>query len=189
MGGTPIAAGKSSFELIDAQKFLEVLNLQAGRQVLDLACGRGDYAVAMAARVVPGGRIYAYDLHAPGIETLRAHVTHQKIPNIETEVYDVSRPLPLAEGSIDLCLLASVVHDLLQDGTEQGTLEQVARVLKPTGSLAVIEFKKIEGPPGPPIHIRLSSPELQALLAPFGFSSTAVAEVGPYSYLEIFARV
>lgn len=188
MTETPIAAGKSSFDLIHGQQFLETLNLQKGLQVLDLACGRGDYSVAMAPAVAPAGQVHAFDLHAPGIESLRSQIAEHKIPNIHAEVVDVSRPLPLDAASIDLCLLASVVHDLVEDGTDQATLKQVKQVLKADGTLAVVEFKKIDGPLGPPIHIRLSPTELQALLEPHGFVSKAAADVGPHHYLELFQR-
>ena len=39
----PTAAGKSSYDLIDVDKFFKELDLQAGISFLDLACGRGAY--------------------------------------------------------------------------------------------------------------------------------------------------
>jgi len=49
-----------------------------------------------------------------------------------------------------------------------------------------MEFMKIDGPPGPPRHIRLSPEQVDAMLAPFGFKREHFVEVGPYNYLMLF---
>ena len=53
------------------------------------------------------------------------------------------------------------------------------------GQLAIVEFKKIEDGPGPPLRIRLSEKELEGVLAPFDFRTERVSDVGPYHYLLI----
>ena len=60
-------------------------------------------------------------------------------------------------NSADVCLIATALHGFVEDRIDQGVLTEIVRVVKPTGILAVMEFKKIDGPPGPPIYIRLSS--------------------------------
>ena len=52
----------------------------------------------------------------------------------------------------------------------------------------VMEFKKIDGPPGPPLHIRLSPEDVENLLAPFGFKQEHLADVGPYNYLMLYKK-
>ncbi len=74
MNDKPIAAGKSSFNLIDTQRFFSELNLQAGITFLDVACGRGAYSLAASDYVGPAGRIIAVDLWKEGIEDLRRAV-------------------------------------------------------------------------------------------------------------------
>ena len=68
-------------------------------------------------------------------------------------------------------------------------LTEIARVVKPTGILAVMEFKKIDGPPGPPIHIRLSPAEVADRLAPYGFKKERSVDVGPYNYLIMLKKI
>jgi ubiquinone/menaquinone biosynthesis C-methylase UbiE len=52
--------------------------------------------------------------------------------------------------------MATVLHDFEEMDKAGAVLKQIKTILKPGGCLAVIEFKKIDGPPGPPIKIRLS---------------------------------
>ncbi len=65
-------------------------------------------------------------------------------------------------------------------------LAEVRRLLKRHGMFAVVEFKKIPGPPGPPVSVRLSPGDVGALVLPFGFRQTGLHEVGPYHYLMTF---
>jgi ubiquinone/menaquinone biosynthesis C-methylase UbiE len=183
----PTAAGKSSFDLIDSETFFSVLNLRDGMVILDAACGIGNYTVAIARRVSEKSIVHALDLWTEGIAQLAARAADLNLPVIRPAVCDVSRSIPLDEVSIDVCLLATVLHDLIQDGTHTGALREIKRVLKPGGRLAVVEFKKQPGPPGPPQKIRLSPEELEAVLAPMGFRCRETLEVGAAVYLSIFA--
>jgi ubiquinone/menaquinone biosynthesis C-methylase UbiE len=107
----PVGAGKSSFDLIDTREFFSELNLQAGITFLDVACGRGSYSLAASEYIGPTGRILAVDLWKEGVEDLRRAVSAGKILNIETRMADVSLKIPIEDRSVDVCLLATVLHD------------------------------------------------------------------------------
>jgi hypothetical protein len=65
-------------------------------------------------------------------------------------------------------------------------MTEVARVMKIGSTLAVVEFQKIAGPPGPPISIRMTPDELEALVSSYGFKKDRVVEVGPIHYAAMF---
>lgn len=182
----PIAAGKSSFNLIEASTFFSALSLSKKSVILDLACGSGAYTIALAEHLGGQGQIYAVDLWKQGIDILRTEAKARNITNIGASAADVSKSIPVDDASVDVCLMATVLHDLVEDGTEKGTLREIKRVLKPSGTLAVVEFKKVPGPPGPPVQIRLSPEELNALLGRYGFTPFSITDVGPYNYLSLF---
>jgi hypothetical protein len=64
----------------------------------------------------------------------------------------------------------------------------LTRVLKPGGLFAIVEFDKIDGPPGPPRHIRLDPAEVEALVAPYGFARQRTVKLGSYNYLITFIK-
>ena len=96
--------------------------------------------------------------------------------------------VPLDNLSVDVAFMATVLHDLVEAGTGAGALAEAARIVKPGGRLAIVEFDKIDGPPGPPRHIRLDAAEVEALVAPYGFPAENIARLGPYNYLMTFVK-
>ena len=67
-------------------------------------------------------------------------------------------------------------------------MEEITRVLKPSGKFCVIEFKKIEDSPGPPLNIRLSPEETERVVVRHGFVRERIVDVGPYHYLLVASR-
>jgi ubiquinone/menaquinone biosynthesis C-methylase UbiE len=185
----PTGAGKSSFDLIDSDKLFHELDLRKGISFLDVASGRGIYSLAVSDIIGPQGRVFAVDLWAEGIEMLKTAAQEKGIENITALVSDVGRRIPVEDQSIDVCLIATALHDFVEDRIDRGVLNEIVRVIKPAGRLAVMEFKKIDGPPGPPKHIRLTPEDVADMLDPYGFKKERSADVGPYNYLILLKKL
>ena len=188
MSDKPIAAGKSSIDLVDKNIVLRELSIEEGAVFLDLACGNGAYSIAVAKHIGQSASIHAVDLWKEGVEYLQKEISVRQINNIHTHIADVSKHIPVKAHSVDVCLMATVLHDLIQDKTDEGTLKEVTRVLKPEGTLAVIEFKKIEGPPGPPLIIRISPEEVEKHLSTYSLHAIKTLDVGQYTFLSVFVK-
>jgi len=187
MDDKPVAAGKSSFDLIDQEKVFAIMDVRPGSRFLDLACGIGKYSLAVASKLGDGGMVYAVDLWLEGIEELDREIQNRGLRNIKTMVADIRKPLPFDKDSIDSCLVATILHDL-SEKDRKSTLLEIGRLLKPGGMLNIIEFKKIETGPGPPIAIRLEEKKIDALVAPFGFSKATGSEVGEFNYMVKYRK-
>ncbi len=185
----PKGAGSSSFDLVDSKMVLKELGLQENSVFLDMACGRGAYSLAAARQVGAHGRVYAVDLWQEGIEDLREQARARGIQNIRAIVTPAGACNEIENASVDVCLLATALHDMLQTQDADAALAEAARVLKQAGHLIVIEFKKIAGPPGPSVKVRLTAEEVEALVIPHGFKKDRLVEVGPYNYLVGFSRL
>jgi ubiquinone/menaquinone biosynthesis C-methylase UbiE len=185
----PPGAGKSSFDLVDPQAVFHALGLTGSTVFLDLGCGPGDYLLAAANRIGPEGKLYGVDAWEEGVHRLRKKILGKGFNNIQVLLSDVTKSVPLPDSSVDICLMGTVLHDFARDGGEQGALRETARMLKVGGIFGIVEFKKIDGPPGPPIHIRLSREEVESLIKPFGFTPTGIVDTGPFTYMIVASKL
>ena len=184
----PTGAGKTSFDLIDTDVFLKMLDLKKGDVFLDLACGRGVYALAIAERFGQAGKIIGVDLWAEGIELLNTEASSRGLSCVEGLVGDAGDKIPVGDASVDVLLIATALHDFYNDGIADEALREVNRILKEDGRIIIIEFKKMDGPPGPPITSRLAPDEVNELLASHHFSGTPAIELGESTYLMTFTQ-
>ena len=182
----PKGAGKSSFELINPKILMDMLPVETGSVVLDLACGKGIYSIFLSEIVSDQGLIYAVDLWKEGLALLEEQIKTRDIINIKTLLNDATEQIDIDNYSVDVCLMATVLHDFEEINKACIVLKQIKTILKPGGYLAVIEFKKIEGPPGPPVKIRLSEDEVEKMVTDYGFKKEKTADIGDYNYLMTF---
>ena len=188
MTSKPAGAGKSSIDLVDWNKTVQLINLKDGCHFLDLACGFGHYSIAFADQIGRKGKISAVDLWAEGLMQLQGQAQGRNISWIETHLADISDRIPVPDASVDVGLLATALHDI-PEASRSAVVKEIYRVLKPDGVLNIIEFKKeLSGPPGPPAHVRIGPEDIEALVAPLGFATGTSAQIGPCVYLCQFCK-
>lgn len=182
----PKGSGKSSFDLINSDILKNVLPVEPGSVVLDLACGRGIYSMFLSEIVGDTGLLYAVDLWEEGLQLLGKEIDEKNITNILPMLNDATQKIEIDDYSVDVCLMASVLHDFEEMNKSGNVIEQVKTILNPGGYLAVIEFKKVSGPPGPPKKIRLSEDQTEKMVTGYGFKKIKTVDIGDYNYLMIF---
>ncbi len=184
-----VHSGRSSKAYLNADEVLREIGLKSGVSFLDIGSGEGYFSIAAARIVGNKGRVYALDSYQVAIDRLREHIHREKINNLEAIVADATSKIPLPDGIVDVCLMANVLHGFANEKEVAGAMNEIARVMKPGGTFVVTDFKKIEGPPGPPISIRLAPDEVARKLSKYGFRKTRVADLGPYHYAVMFSRL
>jgi len=182
-------AGKSSKAYLNAERVLQETSLKSGDNFLDIGCGDGYFSIAASKIVSNKGKVYALDSYEKSIVALKQQIHRESIGNIEAIVADVTKKMPLPDATTDVCLMANVVHGFLANGEVPSVMTEIARVMKAVSTLAVVEFQKIDGPPGPPISIRMTPEELEDLISGYGFKKNKVAEVGPFHYAAMFRTI
>jgi SAM-dependent methyltransferase len=98
--------------------------VQPGEEVLDLGCGEGGFAAALAAH---GTRVVAVEVVDEPLRRAR-----ERHPGIDFRRAPLDGPLPLADASVDVAWLGETLEHLADP---VGTLQEVRRVLRPSGRL------------------------------------------------------
>jgi len=109
-------------------------------KVLDLCCGTGDVLLSLAA-ACGGVTIFGSDFCHPMLIEAQRKIAAQKVrsPLFEADAL----VLPLASDSLDLITVAFGFRNLTN---YRHGLEELARVLKPGGTLAILEFSQPTNP-------------------------------------------
>jgi demethylmenaquinone methyltransferase/2-methoxy-6-polyprenyl-1,4-benzoquinol methylase len=107
--------------------------VSSGDRVLDSCCGTGDLAIAAAAA---GGQVTGIDFSRPMLERAR-----RKAPELEWVEGD-ALALPFADESFDSATVGFGVRNLSE--LDKG-LEELRRVLRPGGRLAILEITRPRG--------------------------------------------
>src|SRR3569832_2680000 len=118
-----------------------VANVVPGAQVLDLAGGTGDLAIAFAKKAGPTGRVVHTDINEAMLRNGRDRLSDAGVV-LPTVVCDAEK-LPFADGSFDL---VSVAFGLRNMTHKDAALTEMNRVLKPGGKLLVLEFLCVAQP-------------------------------------------
>ncbi|HOP40211.1 MAG TPA: methyltransferase domain-containing protein [Geobacteraceae bacterium] len=178
----------SSFRLHDPQRVFDTLKFESGDIFLDLGCGPGDYSMAVAGIVGNSGLVYAVDKSSMMVACLTEKAAAEGLENIKAMVSDITEKIPVEDNSIDICLLATVFHVPEVAQGARRLFEEIRRVLKPFGILALIECKKESGSFGPPLHMRWSPKEIEAVLAGEQLQKIRLTDLGN-TYLLEFVNV
>lgn len=127
------ASADESFQAYKQHSFT-LLELAAGQRVLDVGCGTGEDARAMAQRVAPGGRVVAVDGSQNMIATARQRAEGCELP-VELQVADVHQ-LPFADDSFDASRADRIFMHL---ESPPRALAEMVRVTRPGGRVLIYE--------------------------------------------------
>lgn len=174
---------RSTRDILSADNVLSAAGLKSGDVFLDAGAGDGFISIAASTIVGKEGKVYALDAYPPSIEMVEKEVKEKGIKNLEAMVADLTKRIPLNDNSVDVCVMANVLHGFVENEEVSEVIPEIKRVIKPGGIFAVVEFKKMEGSPGPPFNIRLNPQDVDDIVSEYGFETVETVEVGEYHYL------
>ncbi len=120
---------------------VQVANVREGAQVLDIAGGTGDLALAFAEKAGASGRVVHTDINEAMLRTGRDRLLDAGVV-LPTLVCDAEK-LPFPSNHFDV---VSVAFGLRNMTHKDAALGEMNRVLKPRGRLLVLEFSKVAKP-------------------------------------------
>jgi ubiquinone/menaquinone biosynthesis C-methylase UbiE len=118
------------------RELIEQAQIQPGQRILDLGCGTGSLVAALKG-AVPGAEVIGLDPDPLALERARRKCARAAVAVRFDRGF--SDELPYAAGSFERVLSSFMLHHL---GTEEKrrTLAEVRRVLRPGGSLHLLDF-------------------------------------------------
>jgi ubiquinone/menaquinone biosynthesis C-methylase UbiE len=167
---------------LQPKTLLRSLGLKAGDSVADIGCGPGFFTLPAAEIVGSDGLVVAADIQGEMLTTVRVRAAEQGLSNVRL-VKTSETEVPLPPRSFDLVLAAFVLDEVPRHAT---FLRKLARLLKPDGRLAVLEWQKQEMDHGPPLEDRIDPDELVADATAAGLRLSKRRELSEDQYLCVF---
>jgi demethylmenaquinone methyltransferase/2-methoxy-6-polyprenyl-1,4-benzoquinol methylase len=107
-------------------------------RVLDVACGTGDFSIAIA-KAVRKGEVIGVDISKEMLEVMRQKVLKNKLESIISQEVGDGETLRFPEGSFDRVVNAFGIRNF--EDKDKG-LREALRVLKPGGRLVILELSR-----------------------------------------------
>jgi ubiquinone/menaquinone biosynthesis C-methylase UbiE len=146
---------------------------------MDIGCGNGFFTIPAAEQVGENGKVYALDANAEAVETVKSKVATNGLKNIVAKAAEAEETV-FCDECADMVFFSIVLHDFRDPAK---VLSNAKRMIKPDGTLINLDLKKKRMAFGPPMQIRFSAEQAQALIKQAGFTVETVENAGRNFYL------
>lgn len=164
-------------------RIMDVLGIGDGSVVADLGAGSGWFTIRLASRVGPNGMVFAEDIQRPMIRAINVRVESLGLKNVRTVLGTPSDPaLP---QPVDAVLVVDSYHEWEQP---VALLRNVAKSLKATGRIGIVNFTKEGGGPGPPMDERVDPERVISAAQAAGLKLRSRETFLRYQYLLVFEK-
>lgn len=165
------------------ERVLELLELSGSETVVDYGAGIGVLSVELGA-LLPGGTVYAVEESSGMFGLLQERISDAGLDNVHPLQISENR-VPLPEGCADRVLAVNLLHEIVGESA----LEEMRRLLKPEGTLLVVDWRAdVDREEGPPRRVTFDPAGVRGMLEESGFAAGLVAE-GEFPYhLALLAR-
>ena len=152
-----------------------------GRTVVDYGCGPGYFTLAAARRVGPEGKVYAVDLEPRMVELVRRRAAEAGLSNVAVVASDGTRA-DLPDAIADYVICVQIMHYADGRAVQVAVARDLARLLKPDGSVLIAQWKPKRRATGLPYA------DLSGILAEAGLTSSGAHSMTDELYYTIARR-
>ena len=163
------------------EAILNEAGLREGMTFVDVGCGDGFFTLLAAQALEGHGTVFCVDVDLEAIERLKAKAEKHHLTNIRAKVAAAEETV-FCQACADVVFYSMVLHDFTDPAQ---VLQNARKMLKPTGAVVDLDWKKLAMPFGPPVQIRFTEEKATELIKQAGFSVESAKEAGPYHYMII----
>lgn len=113
------------------------------QEILDIACGTGDFSIAIARKSDHGTMIHGLDLSAGMLEVMRQKVEKLGLQDRITAQQGDCEKMGFADDSFDRVTIAFGIRNFEH---REAALKEILRVLRPGGKLVILELSVPSNP-------------------------------------------
>ncbi len=165
-------------KILNPEEILRKAELRSGLVVCDIGCGTGFFTLSAARMVGEKGLVYGVDSSAEMLELLRKKLAGGEPDNIQL-VLSQELTIPLPDRTADFAFMSNVLHEITQ---RSSFLQEVHRLVRPGGTVTVVDWVAAPTEAGPPVGDRLPKEQALDLLEQAGFRVVKEFEAGPFHY-------
>lgn len=163
------------------EAILTEIGLKPGFTFMDIGCGGGFFALPAARLAGERGSVYAVDINSEYVQNLGEKAAGEGLTNLKLQV-GKAEEIVLCQACADIIFFGIVLHDF-EDPAR--VLANARKMLRPSGRMVNLDWKKEPMPMGPPLSKRFDEEEAVRLITAAGFKVETVKESRPYHYLII----
>ncbi len=165
----------------DPEKVIGQMFVAEGMTVADFGAGVGFYALRLAKKVGPYGRVFAIDAHPDYLRKIKNEAVRAGYEQVEVIQGDLEaqKGSGLVSASADRIIISNV---LFQSEKPELIIKEAKRVLKHDGKVAVVDWADSFSQIGPhPDHV-LTLDETKGLFESNGFKLESYLDAGTHHY-------
>lgn len=115
----------------------KIVTKDKSQKILDIACGTGDFSIAIAEHANPLTEIEGIDISEGMLEVMRTKLARRGLDGRVSARLGDSESLPYPDNSFDRVTIAFGIRNFEH---REKALEEILRVLKPCGRLVILEL-------------------------------------------------
>jgi ubiquinone/menaquinone biosynthesis C-methylase UbiE len=164
-------------------QLLDALDIKPTDVVADFGAGSGYFSFRIAARATKGA-VLAVDIQPEMLAAIEEKKQQHHVPTLRT-ILGTEKDPGLPQDSVDLVLLVDVYHELRYP---LETMQAIARSLKPTGRVALVEYRG-EDPSIPikPLH-KMTEAQVRKEMKLAGLTWLGTVNTLPQQHLIFFGK-
>ena len=165
-------------------QIMDAMGIADASVVADIGAGSGWFTIRLARRVGPRGLVYAEDVQKEMINAILRRVGREGFNNVQARLGLKNDPR-LPALSLDAALMVYAHHQVEE---RELMLSNLAKALKPSGRLGIVDFRLDGTGPGPESEERVSPDVVVNDATKAGLKLIRQEPFLPYQYFLIFGK-